>query len=220
MKKKVFYLILLFYCKTFSQGHFGIQLGGNNSSIISDDISTKLVGFDFSLAFNGYFTKKIDFLVELGYSHKFLSDFTFKNFFYEKKNIGDYDVDQLYVNFIFDYYLIEPDKKKFNFSLTGGIGTTIINHWYSRENITFSDNESFNIESIENIKPYFIIGATGGTEQIRISLRYERFLGNYISEFSVYNSPDEFNFSEERFLFSKNNQYSLKITYYFTKNLY
>lgn len=223
MKKNILLIILFSIIlnphSIYSQSQFGIQLSPSLNIISSDDIKAdNQIGFSFSLVSNIFISKKTDLSFELGYGLNKLEIDSYKNFNEQMDTGNKYSLNQFFLNILYEYYIIVPDKNKLFFSVLGGFGSTLSTEVLEEENGFYDDLEIE--ESIKKFNPYYTLGVSTGTEKLRIGLRYNRYIGNYFSNTSVYGTPNELNLSKSRSIEGKNSNISINLTYYFTNTSY
>ncbi len=203
-------LIVLFFSKILSYGQtqFGYTVSLNQTSIKSVDLIgvNPEIGFGFGFTALSPLNKTADFITEINYSRKNVSlkgyiDYYNNDVIYDK--LKTYTIDDINVNFIFNQYIIVP-----NLSIQVGIGASILNDWKKK---TEGNHRTFQGPEINY--PYFF-GISGGSEQLRATIRYNRDIGNSLRGAAVYETVDHSHLSNYRNIFGKRSFFTLTLTYY------
>ncbi len=214
--KNIYLFITLFFVALFSYGQtqFGFKYNFKFNNFKSQDILLeKFNGHSIGISSLFFFTEKSDLLIQADYTLNSLTANSYKNYQeIDTPFIESIKVHNINLEILFNYYLIPPNVNEFQIGIQGGLGTTVLNKWeYSPEEDFFS--------GINNFKQYYILGISGGTEKIRLDIRYNKFFQDYLTDASVFSDSDSFNRSEERFINGTNNFFSIGLTYYFTNFL-
>jgi len=214
MKKIIIPLLLLSFLNNYGQTQFGYVVSINSSIIESDDLLNIKSGTGFGIGVSALSSihNSADFIVEATFTKKSISingyrDFSFNNVEYD--NSTKYNIDNINVSFLYNQYLIVPNLNKFNVAIQGGLGISLsTGEWRSKEN-----------EFIKSIEPeplstFLSAGISGGTEQFRITLNYNKAFGNYLNGVFEDDVPDANNSYESREFNAKHYYFSISLTYY------
>lgn len=204
MKRVIPFLIFLcISIYSYSQSQFGVNYGFKLQNLNTSDLNmNSFNGHFFGLSFLMFFSDNSDLITNLNYSTSTLNSSSYLVNGNEYEDITDkIKVETIDFEFLYNYYLIKPDINKFQFGILGGLGINFLND--------FSYDPDWRIfDNVKGISPYYTIGISGGTEKIRLSLRYNKNFGNYLS--GAYVSSNDFE--------GKLSSFSLNFTYYFTNS--
>lgn len=211
MKKHYTLLLFVLVNSLYSQTQFGIKAGYQINSLKTTNFNniSDYTGYSIGISSLSFLTNNIDLIVDVDYSSSSLKAESYNDFYNAVVPFtNDITINTLSVEALLNYYLLLPETNAFHIGLQGGLGTTLLNRW------SHYDNDDF-FDGINNIKPYYSVGISGGTEKLRIGIRYNSFFGNYLSELDFSSVPNNSNLTDEIYAHGKNTNFSLNITYYF-----
>lgn len=216
MKYTTSVILFLLTSITYSQAtQYSLQSGINYSIVNSENFdSNNAIGLDIDLALLLFLTQKSDLIIEPGYGYTSFKPSYYKSYYNEKINLNsNIQIHNIKISALYNYYLLTPDEHNIYLSAQGGLGTTLLNSWTSK-------NSELNLalEGTKNFKPYYTFGSSIGFEDLRITLRYVKYFGNILSNSYLQSLPDSFNKTNEKELDADISHFSIKLTYLLNYN--
>jgi hypothetical protein len=213
MKKVIIqFIFLIVPITSFSQGQVGYVLGVGFTNISSNDLFETSSGNNYYIGLSSvsYLHKSADLLLELLYKQESFSVISFKDYNNMQVDVlgeGKVKSKGLDINALYNQYLLTPDDNFFHISGQIGLGLTFYGKWKADSELYFLS------EKEEVFEPYYMLGIGMGTEQFRVSFRYNKSLTNSLSNLDIYKELDHSNTSKREL---KGNLYSfaIGITYY------
>ncbi|WP_330444009.1 hypothetical protein [Flavobacterium sp. C4GT6] len=209
--KKNYFLFLLFICfYANAQAPKGVFLaaGINQASLNSDQLTADgSIGYHLGAAIN--FGYNLNFNYEFGilYSRNVLSlpyvsgvssDFT-------DSGNQKYNVDTIDMNFMFNYYIIQPEYNKVFFGPQAGLTVGITNGEWTPAKGASTTNQTYEYgltqNSFQGVPDFNLstsFGIVGGFNDFRASIKYNLGLTNALSgvennerdQYNLYTGPD------------------------------
>jgi len=214
MKELIFTLFLLSSLNNYSQTQFGYVISVNSSKIESDDLLNVKPGTGFGIGINTLSSihNSADFIAEATFTRKNISINGYQDFNsneVEYDSAIKYNIDNINVSFLYNQYIIIPNLNKFNFAIQGGLGISFsTGEWRSKEG---EADKSFEPEPIST---FLSTGISGGIEQFRVTLSYNKALGNYLNGVFEDDIPDANNSYDSREFKGKHHYFSISLIYY------
>lgn len=219
MKKIIILFVIIFSnVSLYSQSQFGIILETNSANIKSSDlygVENGGLGYGFGIsALSPFWWQTADFLIEMKYNTKKVKIAGYYDYYNQKTELSDseFNISDINVDLVLNQYIIMPEGNNLHIGVQGGFGIPLLNAWSTKnqkEDNFFGDGRFINLN--------YIVGVSGGTEQLRATIRYNSNISNIFKDFGVV-EPDPTNSHsnlDSRLFNGKLSYISLSVTYYF-----
>ena len=207
-------LFALLNFSVFGQGQSGFTLETNFSLLNTNDLYEveNGIGYGFGLSSLESLYQSADWLFELSYTTQKITAKGYYDYYNNPIDFKDnqFSISNLNLNFVLNQYIIIPDLNKFHFGLQGGFGLNFFNDWKTKN----QDNNFF-YDRTNKFNSNYIVGISGGTEQLRATIRYYGALTNVFKDLSVGEYDDGSSSTiESREFIGKLGYISFSITYF------
>ena len=218
MKKIIILFVIVFSnLHIYSQSQFGVILETNSANIKSADlygVENGGLGYGFGIsALSPFWWHSADFLTEMKFNTKKVKIAGYYDYYNQKTELPDseFSISDINLDLVLNQYIIMPEGNKLHLGVQGGFGIPLLNSWSTKnqkEDNFFDETRFINLN--------YIVGISGGTEQLRATIRYNKNISNIFNDFEV-REPDPTNSHadlDSRLFNGKLSYISLSVTYY------